>query len=174
MVTRGSDAQPVGPPIHCRIDPLPSREQMKRVARRLGPVLCFLAIVAFARQSSEAAEAPNIVLIILDDMGYGDTTLYGESDLKTPTLDGIAKRGLKFTQFRVNPLCAPTRASIMTGLYSLEAGMWRGPGESARGKEPPGGWSRDERRIPDDIVLLPQLLKKAGCATGLFGKWRLG
>jgi arylsulfatase A-like enzyme len=147
---------------------------MKQVARRLLPVLCFLAIVALARQSTEAAEKPNVVLIILDDMGYGDTTLYGDSDLKTPALDAIARRGLKFTQFRVNPLCAPTRSSIMTGLYSLECGMWRGPGADSKGEEPAGGWPQNARRIHDDIKLLPQLLHEAGYATGIFGKWHLG
>jgi arylsulfatase A-like enzyme len=52
--------------------------------------------------------------------------------------------------------------------------MWRGPGESARGEPPPGGWPADERRIRDDIVMLPQLLKRAGYTTGMFGKWHLG
>jgi arylsulfatase A-like enzyme len=147
---------------------------MKRVARRLIPVLCFLGILGWARQPAEAAGKPNVVLIILDDMGYGDTTLYGDSDLKTPALEAIAKQGLKFTQFRVNPLCAPTRASIMTGLYSLECGMWRGPGADSKGDEPAGGWPANARRIRDDIQLLPQLLHQAGYATGLFGKWHLG
>jgi arylsulfatase A-like enzyme len=89
-------------------------------------------------------------------------------------MDEIGRNGVRFTQFRVNPLCAPTRSSIMTGLYSLAAGMWRGPGESARGQEPPVGWPADERRVPDDILMLPQLLKQAGYATGIFGKWHLG
>ena len=131
----------------------------------------------FAAETAAAtsdASRPNIVLIVTDDMGYGDCSSYWQTDLQTPFMDEIGRNGVRFTQFRVNPLCAPTRSSIMTGLYSLEAGMWRGPGESARGKEPPGGWAANERRIPDDIVLLPQLLKKAGYATGMFGKWHLG
>ena len=121
-----------------------------------------------------ASTRPNIVLIITDDQGYGDCSANGPTDLQTPFMDQIAKNGVRFTQFRVAPLCAPTRSSVMTGLDSLANGMWRGPGESARGDAPPGGWPDDERRIKDDIILLPQLLKRAGYATGMFGKWHLG
>ena len=137
---------------------------------------CNVGSVLAAEKSgaSAAAARPNIVLIVTDDMGYGDCSSNWNTDLQTPFMDEIGRNGVRFTQFRVNPLCAPTRSSIMTGLYSLEAGMWRGPGESARGKEPAGGWTADERRVPDDIVMLPQLLKKAGYATGMFGKWHLG
>ncbi|HUR58429.1 MAG TPA: sulfatase-like hydrolase/transferase [Opitutaceae bacterium] len=123
--------------------------------------------------SAAAAPRPNIVLIITDDMGYGDCSANWNTDLQTPFMDEIARNGIRFTQFRVNPLCSPTRSAIMTGLYSLENGMWRGPGESAHA-EPPGGWPPNERRIKDDIVMLPQLLKKAGYTTGAFGKWHLG
>src|SRR4051812_19807464 len=67
---------------------------------------------------------PNILLIVSDDQGYGDSTAYWDTDLLTPTIDSIARDGARFTRFRVNPLCAPTRASFMTGLDSLAAGMW--------------------------------------------------
>lgn len=143
--------------------------------RRLAHLLIGFALVATLLPAAErAAPRPNIVLIITDDMGYGDCSSYWNTDLQTPFMDEIGRNGVRFTQFRVNPLCAPTRSSIMTGLYSLENGMWRGPGETARGKEPVGGWAPDERRIPDNIVMLPQLLKQAGYATGMFGKWHLG
>ncbi len=62
----------------------------------------------------------------------------------------------------------------MTGLYSTECGMWRGQGEASRGPKPTGGWPKTVRRIHDEFVLLPQLLKQAGYATGVFGKWHLG
>lgn len=127
-----------------------------------------------SRADSGAAPRPNIVLIVTDDMGYGDCSSNWKTDLQTPFMDEIGRNGVRFTQFRVNPLCAPTRSSIMTGLYSLEAGMWRGPGETARGQEPPGGWPASERRIPHGIVMLPELLRQAGYATGMFGKWHLG
>jgi arylsulfatase A-like enzyme len=117
---------------------------------------------------------PNIVLIVTDDQGYGDASCYWETDLQTPVIDSLARDGVRFTQFRVHPLCAPTRASLLTGLYPQQAGMWRGPGALERGREPAGGWPADARRVRDEIRLLPQYLKDAGYATGLFGKWHLG
>jgi arylsulfatase A-like enzyme len=119
------------------------------------------------------AAPPNILLIVADDMGYGDSTAYWKTDLQTPVMDQIARDGIRFTSFRVNPLCAPTRASIMTGLYSVECGMWRGPGETER-EAKRDDWPESARRIKDGIRLLPRLLKDAGYATGMFGKWHLG
>jgi arylsulfatase A-like enzyme len=138
--------------------------------RLLLSVLLFSAIMAVG----SAAERPNILLVVSDDQGYGDSTGFWNTDLQTPVMDAIGQAGVKLTHFRVNPLCAPTRASFMTGLSSLEAGMWRGPGQLERGPKPAAGWPRDARRIRDGIQLLPQYLKDAGYATGMFGKWHLG
>jgi arylsulfatase A-like enzyme len=104
-------------------------------------------------------------LIVSDDQGWGDASCYWkETDVETPVMDEVARTGVRFTQFYVNPLCAPTRASFLTGQYSMENGMWRGPSKSAE----------NERRIRDDVKTLPQFLKKAGYRTGIFGKWHLG
>ncbi len=81
-----------------------------------------------ATESISAAERPNILLIVSDDQGFGDSSGFWKTDLKTPTIDGIGQDGAKLMRFRVNPLCAPTRASLMTGLYSNVAGMWRRTG----------------------------------------------
>ncbi|MBL7187230.1 MAG: sulfatase-like hydrolase/transferase [Phycisphaerae bacterium] len=117
------------------------------------------------RVAKAPPEKPNILLVVSDDQGWGDASCYWkDTDVETPVMDEIARTGVRFTQFYVNPLCAPTRSSFLTGQYSMENGMWRGPSKS----------DENERRIRDDVVILPQFLKRAGYKTGIFGKWHLG
>src|SRR5690606_14765494 len=101
---------------------------------------CFFACGVVAQDGSSK---PNIILIVSDDQGYGDASCSWETDLRTPVMDRIARQGVRLNRFRVNPLCAPTRASVMTGLYSLHAGMWRGPGALEAGPVPVDGWPLD-------------------------------
>ncbi len=133
-----------------------------------------LAVLTTAPLPAADTARPNILLVVTDDQGYGDSSSYGATDLSTPVMDAIAARGVRFEKFRVNPLCAPTRASCLTGLYSLDSGMWRGPGADSQRPKPVTGWPPHVRRIRDDVVMLPQLLQTAGYVTGIFGKWHLG
>ncbi len=107
-------------------------------------------------------DQPNILVILADDLGYGDPSCYGRTDLRTPHLDRLASQGLMFTDFHTNgAVCSPTRASLLTGRYPQRAGI-----ETALGKDEPG-LSRDD-------VTIAQRLKEAGYSTAIFGKWHLG
>jgi arylsulfatase A-like enzyme len=115
-------------------------------------------------QERAAAKPPNVVLIVLDDGGYGDIGCYGCTDIRTPLIDRLASQGVRFTDFYANgPLCTPTRAGLMTGRYQQRVGFeWA----ISPGQKEPG--------LPAEEITLPRMLKKAGYATALFGKWHLG
>jgi arylsulfatase A-like enzyme len=109
---------------------------------------------------------PNVVLIITDDVGYGDIGSYGAPDIRTPNIDSLAKDGVKLTDFYAAPQCTPTRAALISGRYQQRFRL-----EAAMGspKSPAG-----ETGLPARGSSLPQLLKNNGYATGLVGKWHLG
>lgn len=123
-----------------------------------------LLLAALAAASLQAAEKPNIVFILADDIGYGDLGCYKATMVKTPNLDKLASQGCRFTDAH-SPAstCTPTRRALLTGVYS-----WRQkPGSAiAPGDEP--------LTIPTTSTTLPSLLKQAGYRTGAVGKWHLG
>ena len=115
---------------------------------------------------SLAAEKPNIVFIVVDDLGYGDLSGYGATDLKSPHLDALAKEGLRFTNFYANcPVCSPTRASLLTGCYPDLVGV---PGVIRTNAA--DNWGS----LSTSAIMLPQALKKQGYHTAAIGKWHLG
>jgi len=124
----------------------------------------FSAIAAHARDKAQ----PNIVIILADDLGYGDLACYGHPKFKTPNLDRMAAEGAKLTQFNC-PMsyCAPTRASLLTGRYPFRCGMNNNPA-------PDGGPAADATHLAESEITLAQLLKQAGYATSIIGKWHLG
>ncbi len=103
---------------------------------------------------------PNIVLIITDDQGYGDLGYNGNPHVKTPVLDNFARESVRFNQFYVSPVCAPTRSSLMTGRFSLRTGV----SDTYNGGA----------MMSTDEVTIAEMLKEANYATGVFGKWHLG
>tara|TARA_X000000950_G_scaffold158477_1_gene194285 strand:- start:278 stop:1555 length:1278 start_codon:yes stop_codon:yes gene_type:complete len=109
---------------------------------------------------------PNILLIVSDDQGLYDVSYYGTKDIKTPNIDFIAKTGIRLDNFYANsPVCSPTRASIMTGLYPDSAGV---PGVIRT--NPLNSWGN----LRTDVNILPAELKKLGYNSALIGKWHLG
>ena len=128
--------------------------------------LTLLGIVVFAACQTPSAPfdgLPNIVLIFVDDLGYGDLSSYGHPTIHTPRLDRLAQEGIKLTSFYVAaPVCTPSRAALMTGRYPIRFGM---PGN--QGPDSEGGLPADERT-------LAEALKAQGYRTAAFGKWHLG
>jgi arylsulfatase A-like enzyme len=130
-----------------------------------------LALIACAAAAAPAAQSPstrpNVVLIITDDVGYGDIGSYGAPDIKTPHIDRLAARGTRFTDFYANgSTCTPTRAGLISGRYQQRFELER-PLGSATSKDGSFG-------LPATGRSLPRLLRNHGYATGLIGKWHLG
>jgi arylsulfatase A-like enzyme len=123
--------------------------------------LFLLAWLVITAVSHGAGAAPNVLLIYVDDMGYADPSCYGGTMVATPNIDRLAAEGLKFTSAYVSaPVCGPSRTGLLTGAYQQRFGVY---------------WNQDtkEMKLLQGHLLLPQVLKQAGYATGVFGKWNV-
>lgn len=117
--------------------------------------------------SAIAADQPNIILILADDLGYGDLACYGSTKHDTPHIDALAAAGIRFTDFHsAGPMCSPTRACILTGQYQQRFGRIFDSAIS--------GVHHRDRGLPHKAVTVAELLQKQGYATACFGKWHLG
>lgn len=126
----------------------------------------FLACLFLALNASlKAQQKPNVIFILADDMGYGDLGSYGQKLIETPNIDKLASDGIRFTQFYAGTsVCAPSRASLMTGLHTGHTPI-RGNYEI----KPEG-----QLPLPDSANIMPEMFKSAGYKTGVFGKWGMG
>jgi arylsulfatase len=120
-----------------------------------------------AGPAQPAGSKPNIILILADDMGFSDIGCFG-SEISTPNLDRLASRGIRISQFYNNPRCCPSRASIMTGLWSQQAGM--GMMVADYGRYPYPGYAGI---LSPKTITIPEALKTVGYNTAMVGKWHL-
>jgi arylsulfatase A-like enzyme len=131
----------------------------------LSAMACFPISQSMAADQQPPFSRPNVVIILVDDMGFSDIGCYG-SEIPTPNLDKLAAEGLKFTQFYNTGRCCPTRAALLTGLYSHEAGV----GHMTDDDKLPGY----RGRLNDQCVTIGQVLQPAGYFTSMSGKWHVG
>jgi arylsulfatase len=122
----------------------------------------FFLMVALLSWSTAAVNAkpPNVILVMPDDVGYGDYSCLGNPVIKTPAVDAFWKESVRFTDFHVSPTCAPTRAALLTGRHEFKNGVTH--------------TILERERLTLNATTLVQVLKSAGYATGIFGKWHLG
>lgn len=133
----------------------------KRGGRPVAVAVLLVCMSCFAWGAAPGPGRPNVILLLADDMGYGDLGVYGNKDVPTPEIDSLAHAGVRFTDAYVTcPACAPSRLSLMAGAYPQRFGMT---------------WNDDRRahRLPETQRLLPELLRSGGYATGLVGKWNI-
>ena len=117
-------------------------------------------LILFISCTKQVEQKPNIILIITDDQGYGDIGYNGNPHIKTPNLDLLAANSMRFNNFYVSPVCAPTRSSLLTGRYSLRTGVTDTYNGGAM--------------MSNDEITLAEILKENNYQTGIFGKWHLG
>ncbi|MEI7808259.1 MAG: arylsulfatase [Verrucomicrobiota bacterium] len=122
--------------------------------------LATLVLLAVPSMAGDQPVKPNIILVMPDDLGYGDYSCLGNPVMKTPAVDAFSRQSVRFTDFHVSPTCSPTRAALLTGRHEFKNGVTH--------------TILERERLALKSITLAQMLKSAGYTTGIFGKWHLG
>ena len=150
------------------LHPRPHRAFLRTCPASARLVALLFALVVSVNSIPAAEPPPNVIVILADDLGYGGLGCYGHPTFKTPNIDRMAAEGVRLTHFNApTASCAPTRASLLTGRYPFRCGLTANP-------SPSGPPEHNDLALPQSEIVLPQLFKRAGYASGMVGKWHMG
>ena len=140
-------------------------ENKRTITRRdaLGLLAGGIAMSSVSRalpSSVKTVKKPNVIFVLMDDVGYGDLACLGNPVIKTPNMDALWGKSARFTDFHVSPTCSPSRCSLMTGRYCNEVGVWH----TIHGRN----------LLDPSAVTLAECFKSSGYRTANYGKWHLG
>ena len=122
--------------------------------------ICFLHCKTFGANKNKAVTSPNIIIMLVDDLGWGDLACYGNPIIKTPNLDRLANSGIRFTQFHsAGAICSPSRAALLTGKSPYRLGFYQLSGKTIH--------------LKSEEITIPELLKQKQYATFFAGKWHI-
>jgi len=154
-------------------------EKMKRTRREFlkiaGVGLTDLTLLSQLTSCGKVRKKPNIILILADDLGYGELGCYGQKIIQTPHIDQLAAEGMRFTQhYAGSPVCAPSRCVLMTGKHTGHAFTRNNGRPNGKPHDPQNGIFAGQNPIPESEVTIAEILKQEGYTTSAIGKWGLG